>query len=230
MQLSSPSYRLSRFISLCWPQTVPHLVGMGFNRHNLRLGYKISLQHGSFTKSGHMPHFNYDYATFQAYWTALTNSAMTETGDQEAVQAMLELGRQVSVWMTLPPLARAHETDEAWMVAAHRIIDRLDRACHAADLTQLAIIGQDEEHHAKIRAASVLPARETRALYARETGGGFYSSGGGGGAQGGGAQRGFKRPRPSGGSGGGSLYCEYHKQCSHTTENCNVLKKQKTGK
>lgn len=197
----------------CVSQILPHLIGMQYNSHNVRLAYKVSLQHGTTTKAGNQPHFNHDYSTFQAYWNNLTNTVLVDSGDHEAAQHMLELGRKVSTWMTLALSARQHEIDEAWLVAAHRILDRLDRACHHGDLAQLSVASDDEEQHAKIRATSISAGQPKPATQS------------GGGAATGYQQRGFKRPRSS--VPPGSLYCDYHKYCSHVTADCTVLKKTK---
>jgi hypothetical protein len=116
--------------------------------------------------------------------------------------------------------------EEAWLVVAHRILDRLDRACHQADLTQLNSYKEDEEQHAKLRAASVMPPRAFKPSQQFGGGGGFGGGGFGGGG-GGAVSRGTKRPtRPT--TTEGALFCEYHKNCGHTTEDCKFLKRQKT--
>lgn len=187
---------------------------MGYNAFNIRLGYKIGQQTGSFTKSGFMPHFLFDHTTFQNFWSHLTKEVMATTGSVDVANYMLELSRKVATWMILPTHARTSEVEDAWLMVAHRILDRLDRACHHADLAQLTIESEEEEQHAKIRAASIsTPKEPARANNQR------------GGWGGGAASRSNQRKRNR-----GEQHCDLHGQCNHTTADCNVLSKKPKGK
>ena len=59
--------------------------------------------------------------------------------------------------MALPYGASQREVDDAWLVAAHRTLFRLDPRCHHADLCYLALKDSRELPQAKLASPSLRP-------------------------------------------------------------------------
>lgn len=196
-------------------EAAPPLVLSGYNHLNHRIGLKVPdkvIVSGA--KPGYLPHWLVDHGVFFSYWGELCMEVNRQTSDLDGVNAMLALSSAVSDMMALPYGAIQREIDEAWMVAAHRILYRLDRACHHANLSYLATEDARELQQAKLRVQSVssMSARSTSSVrdFPRDN-------------------RPFKRARGGDGRAGGFFrdrplsYCEHHrKMVRHTSAECNL--------
>lgn len=113
---------------------------MVYSALNHRIGYrlpdKVTAGPG---KAGVLPHWLIDYSVFLAFWQSLIMEVNRLTMDLEGVNHMLALSAHVSDMMALPYGASQKETDDAWLLACHRILYRLDRMLHHADLAYLAM-------------------------------------------------------------------------------------------
>lgn len=188
---------------------------------NHRVGYRLPDKlTAAVAKPGVLPQWLVEYGIFISFWQNLIMEVNKLTADGEGVNAMMALASAVADMMALPWGASQREIDDAWMVAAHRILYRLDLMCHHADLKYLAIEDSRELQQAKLRAMAVnsmtarasgssssyrdAPPRDSRA-FKRARGGG-----------GGGGRSGFFRDRPM-------QYCENHKRMVyHTSAECNL--------
>lgn len=196
------------------------LILMVYSALNHRLGYrfpdKLSAGPG---KAGVLPHWMVDHSVFAAFWQALTMEVNRFTMDQEGVNAMMALLAAVADMMALPYGASQRDIDEAWLLACHRILFRIDLMLHHADLSYLAVDNPKELIQAKLRvqALGVMSGRAgSSAPSYRDTSSRDGPRDG----------RSFKKPRgfePRGGSFPSRplTYCEYHKkQVRHTAADC----------
>lgn len=194
---------------------------MVYSHLNHRVGYRLPDKlSASVAKPGILPQWLVEYGIFVAFWQNLIIEVNSQTADGPGVNAMMALSSAVNDMMALPYGASQRETDEAWLVAAHRILYRLDRMCHHADLGFLAIEDSGELQQAKLRAQSVT------SMVARAKG---YSSSSS-------SREGPRDPRPfkrsareGGGRSGGYFrdrplsYCEHHKRMVyHSPSECNL--------
>lgn len=138
------------------------------------------------------------------------------TLDLDGVNFMLTLLADVADMMALPYGASQRDTDDAWLLACHRILFRLDRMLHHADLAYLAMDDPKELAQAKLRvqALGVVGGRAHSSAPS-------FRDGPRDGCP-------FKKARgaePRGGGGGASQrplqWCEYHKkQVRHSASDC----------
>lgn len=196
-------------------EVTPPMVLCGYNHLNHRIGLKTPDKVTvTGAKPGFLFHWLMDHGVMTSYWGELTMEVNRQTGDQEGVNAMLALASAVSDMMALPYGATQREIDEAWLLAAHRILYRLDRACHHANLSYLAIEDPRELQQAKLRVQSVnnMTARSTSSFrdLPRDN-------------------RPFKRARGGDGRPGGFFrdrplsFCEHHRRMvRHTSGECNL--------
>jgi len=198
-------------------EVAPPMVLSAYNHLNHRIGLKIPEKATVGTKPGFLFHWLVDHGVMSSYWGELTMEVNRRTGDLEGVNAMMGLASAVNDMMALPHGASQRDIDDAWLLAAHRILFRLDRACHHADLSHLAIEDSRELQQAKLRVQSVnsLAARASSSVsgyrdFPRDP-------------------RPFKRPRGGDGRPGGFFrdrplsYCEHHKRMvRHTTAECHL--------
>ena len=201
------------------------LVQMQYSSLNYRLGYRQpDKMMVTMTKAGFMPHWLFDHSIFNCWWNSLMNEVNNRTQDTEAVGAMMGLSSHVNDMMTLPPLISHHEENEAWLMASHRILHRLDLACHHADMAYLAIEDPKEERHAALRVMGLqhMAARSSSASSS-------YSH-----PPRGDGQRPFKRGKPDRSSNNSNkplVYCEYHKKdVRHSPSECFLRPKASNGK
>lgn len=205
-------------------EIAPVLVLMVYSHLNHRVGYRLPDKlSASVAKPGVLPQWLVDYGIFIAFWQNLIMEVNLQTADGPGVNAMMALASAVNDMMALPYGASQREIDEAWLVAAHRILYRLDRMCHTADLGCLAIEDSCELPQAKLRSQSV------HSMVARAKGYTSSSS----------SREGPRDPRPfkrsareGGGRSGGFFqgrspsYCEYHKRMVyHPPSECNLRPK-----
>lgn len=199
-------------------EIAPVLVLMVYAYLNHRVGYRLPDKlSAAAAKPGILPMWMVEYGVFVSYWQNLIMEVLRQTADGEGVNAMVALSSAVSDMMALPLGAPQREIDDAWLVAAHRILYRLDLMCHHADLKYLAIEDARELQQAKLRAMAV------NSMAARASG---YSSSSREGPR---DSRAFKRPRSNGGGRTGFFrdrpqqYCEHHKRMVyHTSAECNL--------
>lgn len=180
---------------------------------------------------GFLPPAMVAHDTWVPFWANLIKEVNEKTGDQEGVSAMLQLSTDLALMMALHPLASLQEQDTAWLIAAHRVLYRLDRACYYADLAYLAIADAQEKQQAELRVTTLqhLSARVARS--SNDWGDGRSRFSGGGGGFGGpgfnGAKR-FKVDKPA------SIWCPAHKRLvNHRPDQCRLAASQpaeKTGK
>ena len=198
-------------------EVAPSMVLSGYNHLNHRFGLKIPEKATVGTKAGFLFHWMVDHNVMSSFWGEFTKEVNRQTGDMEGVNAMLDMGSAVNDMMALPYGATQREIDEAWLVAAHRILFRLDRACHRADLSHLAVDDPRELQQAKLRAQSVnsMAARASSSASAYRE---FPRD-----------PRSFKRPRGGDGRPGGGFrdrplsFCEHHRRMvRHTTAECHL--------
>ena len=205
-------------------EVAPVLMLMLYSYLNHRVGYRLPDKlSATVVKPGVLPHWLVDYGIFVAFWQNLIMEVNLQTADGPGVNAMMALASAVNDMMALPYGASQREIDEAWLVAAHRILYRLDRMCHHADLGYLAIEDSGELQQAKLRAQSI------NSMMARAKGCPTSSS----------SREGPRDPRPfkrsaregAGRSGGFSRdrsqsYCEHHKRMVyHSPSECNLRPK-----
>lgn len=202
-------------------EMAPPMVLSGYQHRNHRIGLKMPEKATVGTKPGYLFHWLADHGVMSSYWGEFTMEVNRLTGDLEGVSAMMAMASAVNDMMALPYGATQREIDEAWMVAAHRILFRLDRACHHADLSYLAVEDPRELQQAKLRVQSVtsMTARSASAYrdFSRERD--FFRD-----------PRPFKRAREGDGRAGGFSrdhrpfsFCEHHRRkVRHTTAECNL--------
>lgn len=205
-------------------EITPVLVLMLYSYLNHRVGYRLPDKlSASVAKPGVLPHWLVDYGIFIAFWHNLIMEVNLQTADGPGVNAMMALASAVNDMMALPYGASQREIDDAWLVAAHRILYRLDRMCHTADLECLAIEDSCELPQAKLRAQNV------NSMVARAKGYASSSS----------SREGPRDPRPfkrsareGGGRSGGFFqsrspsYCDFHKRMVyHSPSECNLRPK-----
>lgn len=191
---------------------MPPLIVMGFDPHNIHLGFKIDANHaGAHGKAGSMPHFLRDAATWRDWWNRLTREAAQSGQCAMLTAAMMNLAAQVNTWM----MVSEEDEAEAWLTAAHRLLSRYDKFCAQGTLEALEFPTCSEEKDlAKMRARSVMPTKPAWTPGPRRPG---QSSGGGGGG-------GYSNKRRRGPNNGKDLkFCDHHKLCGHTTAECDIL-------
>lgn len=207
-------------------EVAPVLVLMVYSHLNHRVGYRLPDKlTAAVAKPGVLPQWLTDYGIFLAWWQNLIIEVNLQTADGAGVNAMMALSSAVNDMMALPYGAGPRETDEAWLVAAHRILYRLDKMCYSGDLQCLAVEDSGELQQAKLRAQSVSSMAARAKGYAASSS--FSSS-----RDGPRDSRPFKRYRDGGGRSGGFFrdrpytYCEYHKRMvQHTASECNLRPK-----
>lgn len=201
--------------SFLFNELAPVLILMLYSALNHRLGYrfpdKASAGHG---KAGVLPHWMIDLSVFLAFWQALTIEVNRLTMDLEGVNHMMALAADVSDMMALPYGASQREADDAWLLACHRILFRLDLMLHHADLAYLSMHDPKELTQSKLRvqALSTMAGRASSSVPSyRESSR---------------DNRPFKKPRSGADPRGGGFlrplqYCEFHKkQVRHAPADC----------
>lgn len=206
-------------------EIAPALIMMVYAFLNHRVGYRLPDKiTASIAKAGILPQWLVEHGIFVAFWQNLTMEVNRLTSDLEGVNAMMSLLAAVADMMALPYGASQREIDDAWLLAAHRILYRLDLMCHHADLAYLAVEDARELQQAKLRVMAV-NSMSARASSSRDA---YVPRD---------RQSGFKRPRAGDARGGGGrffadrplVYCEYHKrQVRHTASECNLRPKAST--
>jgi len=181
---------------------------------NHRLGFRFpdKMSAGS-GKPGVLPHWMVDYSVFASFWQALTMEVNRWTMDLDGVNSMMALAADVADMMALPYGASQKDVDDAWLLACHRILFRLDQMLYHADLAYLARDDPKELAQAKLR----VQALGTMTGRASSSAPSFRDGPRDG--------RAYKKPRgaePRGTSAQRPLtYCEYHKkQVRHTASEC----------
>jgi len=210
--------RADHLHSYLFNEVAPLLILMVYSCLNHRAGYRLPDKLSATTKPGVLPHVFLEHGIFTAWWQNLTIEVNRLTSDLDGVSAMMALLAHVADMMALPYGASQRDIDDAWLLAAHRILYRLDLMCHHADLAYLAREDARELPQAKLRVMAVTSmsarASSSRDAYAPRD-----------------RQIGFKRPRSGEPRGGGGrffadrplVYCEYHKrQVRHTAAECNL--------
>jgi hypothetical protein len=201
-------------------EIAPVLVLMLYSHLNHRVGYRLPDKlTAAVAKPGVLPQWLVEYGVFIAFWQNLMMEVNLQTADGAGVNAMMALASAVNDMMALPHGASQREIDEAWLVAAHRILYRLDKTCNTGDLQCLANEDSGERHQAMLRAQSVT------SMAARAKGYATSSSSRDGPRD----SRPFKRSRDGGGRSGGFFrdrpmtYCENHKRMVyHSASECNL--------
>lgn len=149
------------------------------------------------------------YDVWGPYWDAMIKEVLRLTGDQDAVNAMLTMATDVTLMLAAPLHASVRELDLLWLKAAHRILYRIDLACHHADLSVLANCDSKEEKQAELRVASVVQT-SARAARMADFGPSF-------------TYRSAKRPKFDKPRREPSTWCPHHKRMvNHTPESCRL--------
>lgn len=197
------------------------LVLMVYSALNTRAGYRISDKvMAAIAKPGYLPQVLGEHGVFVSFWQNFTIEVNMRTADQDGVNAMMALLAAVSDMMALPYGASQREIDEAWLLAAHRILFRLDLACHHADLAYLAKEDPRELPQSKLRVQMIVSASARASASAfREAPRDAPRD-----------NRSFKRPRGGESRGGGGfsrdrplIYCDQHKRMvRHTSAECHL--------
>jgi hypothetical protein len=186
---------------------LPALVVMGYDPHNIHMGFKIDTNHaGAHGKGGCMPHFMRDPGTWRDWWQRIIYEVTQAVQCAPLVSAMMALSSQVNTWL----MTSDTSDSESWLVAAHRLLSRYDRFCVSGILDDLSKPAGEEKELATMRVRSLQPpkpATQWGAGYRRQPGGGVNEGP-------------HKKARKATTH---NSWCEHHKRCSRTTEQCGVL-------
>lgn len=177
--------------------------------HSRTSGYSIRNPPTLLAKAGCLPVWLSSHINFNTFWTALMTDVSTNTADTNALSHMLQLQQDVATFMA----ATVHNP---WLVAAHRILSRLDLACHHADLKYLSEPDRNEEAIATLRASSV-PGQPTQSSSSANRSASFGAPA-------------YNRKRLAERQWGRSRqqqqptnYCEHHRRnCFHTSQECSL--------
>jgi hypothetical protein len=183
-----------------------------YGYYSTRLGYKIpDKPMGTTAKAGYAPVWMVAMDVFLSFWGNLTQEVNVRTHDAEAVNAMLTLANDTTNMMVVPPFTSQRELDNLWVKTVHRILHRLDLACHHVDLSFLAKEAPNEERHAELRVMNLVAIARPAPQRAFPSGGGGFNGRN-------------KRFRPSGPSQDRPMqFCEYHKKDTfHSSKECRL--------
>lgn len=185
---------------------------------SIRKGYDFPKTGGADVKAGYLPAVLAHYDVWAPFWDGMVKDVLRTTGDTEAVEAMLSMASDVTTMNAPLPSASDHEKDILWLKTSHRILYRLDKACHLADLSVLAEADSKEKDQAELRVSSLLQA-SARSARSLESAVGIQRQ-----------RPPFKRFRPATPNPRiGTIWCPHHKRMgNHHAADCRLAAGDKT--